>query len=71
MRIGDQVKRLDSYEIPIVLTNDLKTEIKLWITSDKPMDQLQAEEDEQEQADENESSTKDAAPAARTDSEQS
>lgn len=71
VRIGDQVKRLDSYEIPIVLTNDLKTEIKLWITSDKPVDQLQAEEDEQEQADENESSTEDAAPAARTDSEQS
>ena len=71
VRIGDQVKRLDSYEIPIVLANDLKTEIKLWVVSDKPMDQLQAEEDEQEQAAEDESSTEDAAPAVSSDSEQS
>ena len=44
VRIGQQIKRLDSYHIPIVLANDLKTEIKLWVVSDKPSDKLEAEE---------------------------
>lgn len=44
VRIGQQIKRLDSYQIPIVLANDLKTEIKLWVVSDKPAEQLAAEE---------------------------
>jgi len=35
VRIGEQIKRLDSYQIPIVLDDDLKTEIKLWVVSDK------------------------------------
>jgi len=39
VRIGQQIKRLDSYQIPIVLANDLKTEIKLWVVSDKPLEQ--------------------------------
>ena len=69
VRIGDQVKRLDSYEIPIVLANDLKTEIKLWVVSDKPMDQLQADDDEQEHTDEDESSSEDDAPAAEVERE--
>jgi hypothetical protein len=43
VRIGQQIKRLDSYTIPIVLANDLKTEIKLWVVSDKPGEQLGAE----------------------------
>ncbi|MAE63084.1 MAG: 50S ribosomal protein L9 [Phycisphaeraceae bacterium] len=43
VRVGEQIKRLDSYEIPIVLANDLKTEIKLWVVSDKPAEQLNPE----------------------------
>ena len=40
VRAGEQVKRLDSYAIPIVLAADLKTEIKLWVVSDKPPEDL-------------------------------
>ena len=35
VRIGEQIKRLDSYQIPIVLDDDLKAQIKLWVVSDK------------------------------------
>jgi large subunit ribosomal protein L9 len=45
VRIGAQIKRLDSYDIPIVLAADLKTDIKLWIVSDKPME-IEPEEEE-------------------------
>lgn len=38
VRIGEQIKRLDSYTVPLVLAADLKTEIKLWVVSDKPME---------------------------------
>ena len=41
VRIGEQIKRLDAYEIPIVLANDLKTHVKLWIVSDKPAEDLE------------------------------
>ncbi|MBI1375459.1 MAG: 50S ribosomal protein L9 [Phycisphaera sp.] len=52
IRIGDPIKRLDSYKIPIQLANDLKTEIKLWVVSDKPIEELDAamEEDQQDDA---------------------
>ena len=43
VRIGVQIKRLDSYMIPIVLAPDLKTEIKLWVVSDKPIEELEAQ----------------------------
>ena len=36
VRIGEPLKRLDTYSIPITLAADLKTEIKLWVLSDKP-----------------------------------
>jgi large subunit ribosomal protein L9 len=45
IRIGDQIKRLDSYEIPVQISKDLKTEIKLWVVSDKPAEELMAEEE--------------------------
>lgn len=45
VRVGDQIKRLDSYEIPIVINKELKTEIKLWVVSDDPS--VQADEDDQ------------------------
>ena len=49
VRIGDQIKRLDSYEIPVVIEKDLKTEIKLWVVSDKPAEELEeADADEVE-----------------------
>jgi len=55
VRIGEPIKHLDSYPIPIQLANDLKTEIKLWVVSDKPIEELDAalaeEGDESEQAD--------------------
>lgn len=43
VRIGEQIKRLDSYHIPIALDNDLKCEIKLWVVSDKPREDLDGE----------------------------
>ena len=43
VRIGEQIKRLDSYQIPIVVDKELKTEIKLWVVSDKPAEELEAE----------------------------
>ncbi|MEX0775599.1 MAG: 50S ribosomal protein L9 [Phycisphaeraceae bacterium] len=50
VRIGQQIKRLDSYMIPIVLASDLKTDIKLWVVSDKPAVELAAEPEEAEAA---------------------
>lgn len=45
VRIGDQMKRLDSYQIPVVIDKELKSEIKLWIVSDKPAEELEAEDE--------------------------
>lgn len=50
VRIGEKINRLDTYEIPIQLAKDLKTEIKLWVVSDKPQEQLEAEAAEAEAA---------------------
>lgn len=47
VRIGQQIKRLDTYHVPLVLANDLKTEIKLWVVSDKPAEELQGEQAEE------------------------
>jgi large subunit ribosomal protein L9 len=47
VRIGQQIKRLDSYHIPIVLASDLKTEIKLWVVSDKPSENQEAGKDQE------------------------
>ena len=43
VRIGEKINRLDTYHIPIQLAKDLKTEIKLWVVSDKPLEE-EAEE---------------------------
>jgi len=48
VRIGQQIKRLDSYMIPIQLAPDLRTEIKLWVVSDRPIDDDQQAEGEVE-----------------------
>ncbi len=39
VRIGEKINRLDTYHIPIQLAKDLKTEIKLWVVSDKPLEE--------------------------------
>ncbi len=51
VRIGEQIKRLDSYMIPIVLANDLKVEIKLWVVSDRPADELNSDKEGDEATD--------------------
>ena len=43
VRVGEKINRLDTYHIPIQLAKDLKTEIKLWVVSDKPLEE-EAEE---------------------------
>jgi large subunit ribosomal protein L9 len=43
VRIGEQIKRLDTYTVPLVLDQDLRTEIKVWIVSDKPREELDAD----------------------------
>ena len=48
VRIGQQIKRLDSYSVPIVIDKELKTEIKLWVVSDKPLEELEAEAEAEE-----------------------
>lgn len=60
IRIGDQIKRLDSYEIPVVLAADLKTTIKLWVVSDKPAEDLDTDDQpgtESTEADSNQGDT--------------
>jgi len=59
VRVGEQIKRLDAYEIPIVLANDLKTHIKLWIVSDKPAGELETEGDVGETSGANEAAVAD------------
>ena len=50
VRIGQQIKRLDSYEIPIVIEKDLSTQIKLWVVSDKPVEELEEADQGQDDA---------------------
>ncbi len=45
VRIGDQIKRLDSYNVPVVIDKELKTEIKVWVVSDKPAEELDSEDE--------------------------
>ncbi len=50
VRIGDPIKRLDSYMIPIKVDDDLATEIKLWVVSDKPAEELLEEAEAEAEA---------------------
>ena len=43
VRLGDKIERLDSFSIPIVINKELKAEIKLWVVSDKPIEESEAE----------------------------
>ena len=45
VRLGEQIKRVDSYEVPIVIDRELKTQIKVWVNPDRP---LEVDEREQE-----------------------
>ncbi len=38
VRIAQPIKRLDSYEIPVVLDSDLRAIIKLWVIADRHLD---------------------------------
>ncbi|QDU72138.1 50S ribosomal protein L9 [Mucisphaera calidilacus] len=49
IRIGNQVKRIDQYHIPVWLNKDLKTEITLNIVSDRPLDLDEEVEEAEEQ----------------------
>jgi len=49
IRIGTKINHLDTYEVPIQLAKDLRTEIKLWVVSDKPMEEAPAEEEVKEE----------------------
>ncbi|MEQ9459539.1 MAG: 50S ribosomal protein L9 [Phycisphaeraceae bacterium] len=49
VRIGTQIKRIDTYHIPIWLNKDLKTEVTLQVLSDRPMDLDEEVEEAQEQ----------------------
>ena len=40
VRIGEKINRLDTYHVPIQLAKDLKCEIKLWVVSDKPLEEV-------------------------------
>ncbi len=48
VRLGEQIKRLDSYHIPVIINKELKTEIKLWVVSDRPMDHDEEPENTEE-----------------------
>ncbi|MFW6059076.1 MAG: 50S ribosomal protein L9 [Phycisphaeraceae bacterium] len=49
VRVGEQIKRLDSYPIPVVVDKELKAEVKLWVVSDRPAEELEAEAQEGEE----------------------
>lgn len=53
VRIGEQIKQLDSYQIPIELESDLKVDIKLWVISDKPVDKPEDESQVEAEVDQN------------------
>ena len=58
VRLGEQIKRVDTYHVPIVINKDLKTEIKLWVVSDRPLDaEEETEEPEGEAAEQAEGET--------------
>ncbi len=46
VRIGEPLKHLDSYMIPIQLDEDLRTEIKVWVVSDRPLEEEEEAEGE-------------------------
>lgn len=60
VRIGEKINHLDTYHIPIQLAKDLKTDIKLWVVSDKP---LEVEEEAAESAEGEVGETTEAADA--------
>lgn len=47
IRIGAAIKRIDSYEIPVQLDRDLRTEVKLWVVADRELNLGRADEAEQ------------------------
>ena len=64
VRIGIAIKKLDSYPIPVQIADDLKAEIKLWVVSDKPAEELMAEATSDDDDEANDESTTDSTEAA-------
>ncbi len=52
VRLGEQIKRVDTYHIPVVINKDLRAEVKLWVVADRQleMDEEQAQEPAAEEA---------------------
>lgn len=46
IRIGAAIKRIDSYDIPVQLDKDLRTEIKLWVVADRELNLGRSEEEQ-------------------------
>ncbi len=67
VRLGETIKRLDSYHIPIVINKDLKTEIKLWVVSDRPMETDEEEAEDGAEGEAGEGSSAEAADGAEAD----
>ncbi len=44
IRIGAAIKRIDSYEIPVQLDRDLRTEVKVWVVADRELNLGRTEE---------------------------
>lgn len=50
VRIGQAIKRVDSYEIPLQFDQDLKTEIKLWVVPDREINFTREEAEAESEA---------------------
>jgi large subunit ribosomal protein L9 len=46
IRIGEKINRLDTFEIPVVIDKELKAEIKLWVVSDRPAEELETDDED-------------------------
>ena len=64
VRLGETIKRLDSYHVPIVINKELKTEIKLWVISDRPLEDEEADESAEGEAEGDAEAAGEAAEAA-------
>ena len=50
VRLGETIKRLDTYDVPVVINKDLKTEIKLHVVSDREIEKDDQKEESADQA---------------------
>ncbi|MEM8783651.1 MAG: 50S ribosomal protein L9 [Planctomycetota bacterium] len=67
VRLGETIKRIDNYDVPVVINKDLKTEIKLHVVSDRPLEDAETSEEPDAETDETAESSEAAEPAAGED----